>query len=154
MKNKADKLKTMSLFERLKTESVFWTCELPASEAEIQNLISHFGNNLPTQYLDLLRFCNGGEGDLALQQVYFQLWSTKEAIEINNNLPISEFIPGFMAFGGDRANEIFAFRVDDLESRIYMIPLIGMSEEDAMVIAENFTEFIEAIGIEYQETKV
>ena len=142
----------MSLFERLKTESAIWTCEPPASEAEIQKLVSHFGSNLPTQYLDFLRFCNGGEGDLALQPVLFRLWSTDEVIEANQNLQVSEFLPGFVVFGGDGANELFAFRVDADESKIYMIPMIVMSEEDAIAVAEDFAKFIEAIGREHNET--
>ncbi|MDQ4122755.1 MAG: SMI1/KNR4 family protein [Acidobacteriota bacterium] len=142
----------MSLFERLEIKSDSWTCEPPASEAEIQNLVSHFGSNLPNEYLDLLRFCNGGEGDLALEPVLFRLWSTDEVIEANQDLQVSEFLPGFVMFGGDGANELFGFRLDASDTKIYMIPMIVMSEEDAKVVAENFTEFIDAIGREYKET--
>ena len=139
----------MSLFERLKTESANWACKPPASEAEIQKLVSHFGSNLPTEYLDLLRFCNGGEGDLALEPVLFRLWSTDEVIEANQDLKIDEFLLGFVMFGGDGANELFGFRLDANDTKVYMIPMIVMTEEDAKVVAENFANFIEAIGREY-----
>ena len=142
----------MSLFERLKTESAIWICEPPASETEIQNLVSQFGNNLPKEYLNLLRFCNGGKGDLAVQPVLFHLWSTQETIEANRDFGVDEFLPNFVLFGGDGANEVFAFRVDANQSKIYMIPLIVMSEEDAIVVAENFTDFIESIGREHKES--
>ena len=101
----------MSLFERLKTKSDSWTCKPPASEAEIQMLVSHFDGALPADYLDLLRTCNGGEGDLALQLVLFRLWSTDEVIQANEDLQVSEFLPGFLMFGGDGANELFGFRL-------------------------------------------
>jgi hypothetical protein len=142
----------MSLFERLKTESANWTCKPPARETEIQKLVSHFGDNLPTEYLDLLRLCNGGRGDLALEPVLFRLWSTDEVIEANQDLLVDEFLPGFVMFGGDDANELFGFRLDAAETKVYMIPMIIMSEEDAKVVAENFTEFIDAIGREYKQT--
>ena len=142
----------MSLFERLKTKSALWTCNSPANEAEIQKLVSYFGDNLPTDYLNLLRFCNGGEGDLASQPVLFFLWSASEAIEANKNYEISEFLPGYVMVGDDRANEMFGFRVDAADTKVYMIPKIVMSEEDAIVVAETFAEFIETIGREYKET--
>ena len=142
----------MSVFERLKTESAIWTCEPPASEAEIQMLVSHFGDNLPTEYLDLLSFSNGGEGDIEMQPVLFRLWSTDEVIEANQDLQVSEFLPGFVMFGGDGANELFAFRVDATETKVFTIPMIVMSEEDSIVVADNFAEFIEAIGRECDQT--
>ena len=142
----------MSLFERLKTESALWTCNSPANEEEIQKLVSHFGDDLPTDYLKLLRFCNGGEGDLASEPVLFFLWSTSEAIELNQIYEISEFLPGYVMFGDDRANEFFGFRDNATDTKVYMIPKIVMSEEDAIVVAETFAEFIETIGREYKET--
>ncbi len=55
-------------------------------------------------------------------------------------------------FGDDMANELFGFRVDATDPKVYMIPKIVMSEEDAIVVAETFAEFIETIGREYKET--
>ena len=136
----------MSLFERLKTKSALWTCEPPASEAEIQKLVSYFGDNLPTDYLNLLRFCNGGEGDLASQPVLFFLCSASGAIQLNQDYEVSEFLPGYVMFGDDMANELFGFRVNAPDTKVYMIPKIVMSEEDAIVVAETFAEFIETIG--------
>jgi hypothetical protein len=60
-------------------------------------------------------------------------------------LEVDEFLPGFFVFGGDRANELLAFDTREPKPwKIYMIPMIVMSEVDAVVIAESFESFIQS----------
>jgi hypothetical protein len=59
-----------------------WHAQGPASEAEIILLASKARAELPAEYLELLRFSNGGEGPLALPPEWFQLYSTKDCIEL------------------------------------------------------------------------
>ena len=120
---------------------------MPISETELQKIVSHFDNKLPTGYLKLLKTCNGGEGELKKQEIFFRLWSADETIEANRDLSINEFLPNFVAFGGDGGNELYTFKINSDETRIFMIPMIVMNEEDAIDIAENFTEFVNLIKI-------
>ena len=52
-----------------------WDVKPPASEVEIALLESKARAELPTEYLELLRFSNGGEGPLALPPLWFQLYA-------------------------------------------------------------------------------
>lgn len=126
-----------------------WHAKMPASEAEIMQLASHARAQLPTEYVELLRHSNGGEGPLALPPLYFQLYSVRDCIELfHNSQQLLEQFPSFMFFGSNGGLESIAF---DLRSRppwpIVMIDLIAGSES-AKEIAPDIATFIEAIGLD------
>jgi hypothetical protein len=56
-----------------------WQAKAPASELEIALLESQARADLSAEYLELLRFSNGGEGPLALPPLWFQLYAVKIA---------------------------------------------------------------------------
>jgi hypothetical protein len=126
-----------------------WVVRSPAATEEaIENLITNAGVKLPTDYLDFLRFANGGEGDLGIQPWYFQVWAAEEVIENNRNYSIPEFLPGFLGFGTNLGGELLAFDVRrEGERRVFMIPMIPMSESDAEEIAPDFETFAMVCGI-------
>ena len=75
----------------------------------------------------------------------FEIYPAQAVLQINLDLEVEEFLPGFFVFGGDRANELLAFDTREPEPwKIYMVPMIAMSEEDAVVIADSFKTFIES----------
>lgn len=126
-----------------------WQPKAPASEAEIKLLESKARASLPPEYLELLRFSNGGEGPLALPPLWFQLYPTKDCIELcHNNQQVLEQFPTFMFFGSNGGLESIAF---DLRAGppwpIVMIDQIAGSES-AKEIAPNMAAFIEAIGVD------
>ena len=126
-----------------------WRAKSPASEAEIMLLVSKARADLPSEYLELLRFSNGGEGPLALAPLWFQLYSVKDCIELcHSNQDIVENYSGFMFFGSSGGGEWIAF---DLRSgKPWPIVAIDLIEgpDGAEEIAPNMTAFIEAIGID------
>jgi hypothetical protein len=126
-----------------------WQAKAPASEAEIAHLQSQARADLPLEYLELLRFSNGGEGPVALPPLWFQLYATKDCIELwHANQQVLERFPTFMFFGSNGGLESIAF---DLRVGppwpIVMIDQIA-GPESAKEIAPNIEAFIEAIGIE------
>jgi hypothetical protein len=126
-----------------------WQAEAPASEVEIALLESRARANLPAEYLELLRFSNGGEGPLALPPLWFQLYPVKDCIDLRHaNQHVLENFPTFMFFGSNGGLESIAF---DLRVGppwpIVMIDQIA-GPESAKEIAPNMGAFIEAIGIE------
>ncbi len=82
------------------------------------------------------------EGGLAVDPGWYQLWPLDRVAEYNKGYQIEEFAPGFLAFGSSGGGEIFAF---DAQHRIYMIPAIGMSPEEAELVAETWQDFERAI---------
>lgn len=87
-----------------------WHAQGPASEDEITTLASKARAELPPEYVELLRFSNGGEGPLSLPPLWFQLYSTKECIELcHTNQHVLQQFPTFMFFGGNGGVESIAF---------------------------------------------
>jgi hypothetical protein len=129
-----------------------WHVKEPSSETEITQLATQAKAPLPTEYVELLRFSNGGEGPLALAPLYLQLYSVKDCIELfHNDQQLREEFSNFVFFGSNGGLELIAF---DLRPGppwpIVMIdPIAGL--ESAEQIAPDMMTFIEAIGLESKE---
>lgn len=122
----------------------------PATKAEIDALVNSIKLELPQEFLDLLRFSNGGEGKIALPPLIFCLDKIQEIISLINDEFYQSQFPNFLFFGGNGNIEMIAF---DLRKQHYSIAMIDpiAGEESAIEIAPNITEFINAIGFEYKE---
>lgn len=127
-----------------------WHRMPPATESEIQAMVSSVKFELPPEFLDLLRFSNGGEGSIALPPLIFCLDEIQEIISLLNEEFYQSQFPNFLFFGGNGGLEMIAF---DLRKKPYPIVMIDpiSGEESAIEIAPNITEFINAIGFEYKE---
>ncbi|HVI77884.1 MAG TPA: hypothetical protein VM715_06915 [Candidatus Acidoferrum sp.] len=84
-----------------------WQAKAPASEVEIALLESQARADLPAEYLELLRFSNGGEGPLALPPLWFQLYAVKDCIDLcHANQHVLENFPTFIVLRQQRADLI------------------------------------------------
>ena len=130
-----------------KEEAAKWQREPPAEEHELQKLIEQCGIELPNAYLDLLRYSNGGEGELGIEPGWFQLWPVEEVIELNQSYEVQTNLPGFWGFGSNSGGELLAFDVRrSTPFKVFMIPLIPMDEKAAVKIADDFESFACAMG--------
>jgi hypothetical protein len=124
-----------------------WDTEKPAKPESIENLVANAGKDLPSEYLALLRYSDGGEGSLDIGPGWLQLWSSEEVLQHNQGYKIEEYIPEFFAFGSSGGGELLAFDMRFGKPwKVVMIPFIPMSAKEAIVIAKDFEEFILAIG--------
>jgi hypothetical protein len=126
-----------------------WLPKEPASAADIAQLPLKAQAELPTEYVELLRFSNGGEGPLALPPRYFVLYSVRECIALfQGNRHIIEQFPGFMLFGSNGGGEYLAF---DIRVRppwpVVMVDAVA-GPETAEQIAPDMATFIQAVGLE------
>ena len=72
-------------------------------------------------------------------------------IEENKGLEIDKYLPDFFGFGSNGGGELFAFEINQGKPwKIVMIPFIPMEANEAITIAQDFEEFIRAIGREYE----
>lgn len=139
----------MNLFSHFKGN---WHSLPPAPETEIEELKNSVKIELPQEFLDLLRFSNGGEGNIALPPLIFKLDAIQEIINLQNDEFYREEFPDCFFFGGNGGLEIIAF---DLRKKPYSVVMIDpiSGEESAIEIAPNITEFIKAIGLEYKDAR-
>jgi hypothetical protein len=128
-----------------------WATGPPGDEAAIRSLQRSTPVELPSEYLDLLRHSDGGEGSLALPPLYFMLYSAEFAAELNASDQHLDLFPGYFVFGSNGGPESIAFDVRD--GRPWPIvmydPVAGV--ESAVVIAEDMASFVPAIGLEAPE---
>jgi hypothetical protein len=97
---------------------------------------------LPGPYLDYLCSDAPKEGALTVEPGWFQLWQPAEIEQLNRDYHVSEFAPGFLGFGSSGGGELLAF---DSFDRIFMLPMVGMSPEEARPVASCWSEFVERV---------
>ena len=126
-----------------------WEPNTGATEDEISSLVAKIKKPLPEDYLDLLRKNNGGEGDLGLEPMWLQLWCIEEVLGYNQLEPFIDY-PESLFFASNGGMESMAFKFDNItNTQIVMIDLIA-GIDSCQTIANNYNEFIEAIGKEFQ----
>jgi len=128
-----------------------WATGPPGDEATIRSLGETAPIELPPEYIDLLRHCDGGEGPLALRPLYFVLYSAEFAAELNASSEHRDQYPGYFVFGSNGGLESIAF--DIRAARPWPVAMYDPTEgvESAVVIAEDMATFMSAIGLEAPE---
>jgi len=100
------------------------------------------------EYLDLLRYSNGGEGPLDLPPLWFALYSSLECIELfHSDEDLLADLADFVFFGSNGGLETIGFDLRTAHPwRIVMIdPIAGPSS--CAEIAADISTFIRKIGI-------
>lgn len=143
----------MDILDILRDQSKQWDRFPPADEDAIADLVAATGFELPEEYLACLRYSNGGEGELAIEPGWFQLWSAEEVIPLNEDYEIEQNAPGFFGFGSSGGGELLAFDTRGAKPfKVVMIPFIPMTADEAIIIARDFAAFVQAMGREYGST--
>ncbi|RAW00575.1 SMI1/KNR4 family protein [Pseudochryseolinea flava] len=114
----------------------------PPTKEEIQQFLAAVNFSLPIGFIDFFENANGAE--ISSDVGFFILWPLTEMIQLNSGYKVDEYIPGFFVFasnGGDNA-----YAIEKFTGSIYEIPFIGMSKDEAVLISETFTRFIQDIS--------
>lgn len=136
----------------LQDSSRKWYRQPPASSKAIADLIDCSGLDLPHDYQTFLASSNGGEGDLSVEPGWFNFWPVEEALQLNRDYEVQKWLPEFFGFGSNGGGELLAFKITAPNLWvIYMIPFGSLTQEDAVLIAKNFADFMEAIGRKFDE---
>lgn len=136
----------MKVAEMLRQPGRQWHGNTAASEEEIALLRSQARSELPAEYLDLLRFSNGGEGPLALSPLWFQLYPVSDCLDLCHRGSVLKDFRDFMFFGSNGGLESLAF---DLRGN-QPWPIVAIDKvagpSSAEQIAANMAEFVQAVG--------
>jgi hypothetical protein len=97
---------------------------------------------LPPQYVSYFASDGPKEGGLSVEPGWFQLWPLTEVERWNRKYHVSKFAPGFLGFGSSGGGEMLAF---DAAGHVVMLPMVGMSADEAKLVADSWNEFIEKI---------
>lgn len=97
---------------------------------------------LPPEYINYFSGTGPQEGGLVVEPWWFQLWPLKELEALNRDYQVQEYATGFLGFGSSGGGELLAFCSNE---NIVMIPFIGMSSNEARIIASSWNDFISKI---------
>ncbi|QEX18343.1 hypothetical protein FRZ44_36480 [Hypericibacter terrae] len=115
----------------------------PATPASLRLFEMTAGLALPQDYVDFLRYENGGEGFIG--SAYLILWRVEELLELNRAYQVTDYAPGLLLFGSDGGGEAFAFdRRSDI-APVVLVPFVGMDLKLIRPLASTFTAFLEAM---------
>jgi hypothetical protein len=106
------------------------------------------GFELPSDYLDFLRFSDGGCGSLPVDPWRFDsLWKATELVEFNRNYQVPIYCPGFFAIGSTGGGDMIAFDMRGAQPwPVVSIPCIGMEPDAASPVAPDFRSFVAMFG--------
>ncbi|HLO62103.1 MAG TPA: SMI1/KNR4 family protein [Azonexus sp.] len=135
--------------DRLGVSRDGWLAAEPAPPDQIEGLLRTYPD-LPTDYISLLLISNGGEGELNLLPQWLQLYDAKFVANLASDV-ISKWHPGFIFFASNGGLETIAF--DTRGSKPWPVVMVDTiaGPESAVVIAQSFSSFIEAIGISFND---
>ena len=119
-----------------------WTRAPPASAQVLDELRITFPS-LPAVYYSLLAQTNGGEGELAVEPGWFQLWPAEAVAERNTGYEVAGALPGCVAIGSNGGGELFAL---DPAGRVLVVPFIPMDLSEAVCIADDVPGFARQFG--------
>ena len=115
--------------------------EPPATEKQVDDLSTSLGLSLPRDYLDFLRRHDGA--GFFTKDHYVIIWKAEEVPRSNQDLNVETLAPGILLFGSNGAAEAFGFDMRQDGWPIVMVPMIGMSREDALPVAGRLNDILE-----------
>lgn len=114
-----------------------------ASPHQIRGAEEQLAVRLSAEYVDLVRWTNGGEGCVG-RESYLVLWPVEELLERNEGYKVDgEYARGLTLIGTDGGNEAFAVRSSD--DHFVSAPLIGMSPDMVVDMGHTLREFLESL---------
>ena len=118
----------------------------PAQPEAVKQFSEAAPANLPRTYLRFMQACNGARGKIPYETGYLELWPLERALERNREHGVAKSLPGFFAFGGDGADELFLFdlRKDD-GAAVCSISAKAANAASVAPITKSFSEFLEGI---------
>ena len=112
----------------------------PASLDSIARCQADLRFPLPADCVQFLQQMNGGEGFVGKN--FLRAWPIEDLIQFNKDYLVDEAAPELFLFGSSGGGEAFAFDTRSAPPPIVAVPFIG-SLEDAIVIAPNFSSFLQ-----------
>lgn len=125
-----------------------WRKAESASLSVIETLEDFAPAELPKELLELLRYSNGGEGPLAAQPFWFQLYPAEEIAEIERSGAFEEFFDGLFVFGRNGGGEAIAVDLrNEKAAPVISFDMTNMDiEEGVLHIASDFATFVDMVG--------
>ena len=101
---------------------------------------------LPPSYVSFIENHGGWEGDLGDELGYVVLWDRGTIQERYDAYEMAQYLsPRWFPFGSNGGGEMLCFDLSSGTGRVYYVPYIGMSDEEAMLRYDSFTDLAAAV---------
>ena len=121
----------------------------PIELVKIQEVVKTINLDLPSEYLEIFSFMNGGEGFIG--DNYCRLYPLDELVSLNESFSVKEFAPEFFIFGSNGGGEAFAFDIAKSPYAIVKIPFIPMDLDFIALIGQTVGEFFSSFSTSEKE---
>ncbi len=101
----------------------------------------------PMSYRRFADYALGWDGLLEKPDIALRMWSISQIEENYAGYRIDECLDiNWFVFGGNGGGELYAFKLNDAKHVVYMIPIIGMSNDDAMQMDFSIDDVVAGIA--------
>ncbi len=112
-----------------------------ASPEAIRDFEESTGLKLPTDYKELLRRTNGGEGFIG-EESYLILWKVEDLEEFNREYEVGDYCNGLLLVGSRGGGEAYGFDTRQTQWPVVQVPFVGMDHSLVQDIGWSFKEFL------------
>ena len=117
-----------------------WSTILPCTQRGIKKVMDEIGIACDVGYEEFLLWSDGGEGYIGYN--YLSLWSLKNLIQLNKDYDIKKYLgDNYFVFGTDGGSNCYGFDLSN-EGAIFTSPIGDLDEEEIIIVAKKFDEFI------------
>src|SRR5690242_4867217 len=99
------------------------------------------GLKLPAEYVEFLKYSNGGEGFIG-ENAYVRLWPVEKLSEMNRSYEVVKDAPGLLIFGSNGGGEAYGFDMRVPQPPVVQVPFIGMAWDVAWAAGKSFDDFL------------
>jgi hypothetical protein len=105
-----------------------------------------FRSVLPPSYVDFIESHNGWEGDLGEDLGFVIIWNRETILERWDDYEMAKYMSKrWFPIGSNGAGEMLCFDLPSGKDRVFWLPYIGMSDEEAILRYESFADVAAAI---------
>lgn len=105
-----------------------------------------FRDELPQSYIDFIESHGGWEGDLGEELGYAVIWDRKSLQQQWDSYEMGTYLSNrWFPFGSDGGGEMLCFDLASRSDKVFWMPFIGISDEDAMEQSFCFADVAAAI---------
>ena len=100
-----------------------------------------FSSNKYKKFEKYINECICGEGSIG-ENSYLILWEKSDIEELNDDYEVNEFLTNSILIGSDGGD--IAYGINE-EGKFFLVPFIGMDDDEVEILGNNFEEFIEKL---------
>ena len=116
-----------------------------ADQRDIDNLRTFTKSELPSDYIEFLKFSNGASG--WLNEHYLVVYSIEEVINVNRIADTSRYCPGRLIFASNRGGTSYLLKLASLPSvPVFRCEDVDLSYESSIEITSSMDKFFQNYG--------